>query len=448
MSIEGDSFQRYLATIPKVYRAEFNRVIRALLLAVAESDDTLCQQIQNAKDQLFVRTATGQNLDRLANSLGVSRPSTLGLTDGEFQELIPNLSLKPKQIRKSFYDTADVFWGVLFSRANITSQNFEPFNLNVGDELIFSIDNGPQQIAKILTGEIDIPGAATAEEVASILNDKLNGVTAIVLEDSVTGDKSVNLRTNAPGPTGSIEVFASSGIGTSGVDFPIGKFDILDLDQRVAIYNISPNELIIELPAIVPALRRTLLGSHHFHADSTLEPPKGTAQGIWQGSFLFAPTGVGGNFTATSQNAQLQQQINKGDVLTSIIVDDTSKFENVSGNLIFGFGTENEEAPVRFTGIPNSNTILIDPSYRFENDHPIGAFVNVISDTKAHTPTRDGNDLAIYLTSPSGAREIVESILDTLKAAGIIIKFVILAPKYKYIIDNPYLSDDDAPSCD
>ena len=445
MSIQGDSFKKYIATIPKVFRPEYNRVIRALLLAIASSDDTICQQIQNAKDQLFVRTATGQNLDKLSNSLGVSRPTGLGLNDSQYQELVPNLSLKPKQIKKAFYDTADVFWGPLFSRANISTNNFETFNLNVGDELSFRIDNGEIQTVKVLTGDIATPGFATAEEVVTLLN-KLNGVTSIVQEDSITGNISVNLRTNTPGSVGSIEVISSSGIGTSKVDFTIGLYDILNLDQRVSIYNVNPNELIIELPAIVPALRRTLKGSHHFHADSTLEGSVPPNNGIWQGSFFFSPTGQNGNFTITSQKAILQQTINKGEVLTSITVDDTSSFTNNSGNLIFGFGRSNQEVPIRFRGVPNANTILIDPSFKFTQDHPIGTYVNVISQTRPLIPNRDGSDLAIYLTSPSGAREIVEGLLLTLAAAGIIIKFLILAPTYKYIIDNPYLSSDDAPS--
>jgi hypothetical protein len=113
---------------------------------------------------------------------------------------------------------------------------------------------------------------------------------------------------------------------------------------------------------------------------------------------------------------------------------------------ILNFGRATEEVPIRYRGVPNSNTILIDPSYVFENDHAAGESINVISSQMPYIPRKSGVDLAIYFTSPSGAREIVEQILDTLKAAGIIIRFLVLAPKYKYLIDNPYLSDDDAPS--
>lgn len=443
----ADNIKRYQNTLPKVFNPEQNRVIYALLYAISKSDDDVELAVEEAKKQLFVRTATGRNLDRLANSLGVERPPTLGLTDAEFQSLIPNLSLKAKTIRKAFYDTADVFWGESFTRANVTTSNVAPYNVNVGDIIKLQVDLRPIQEVKVLTGEIASPGVATAEEIQKILT-RIQGITATVREDALTGDKSVNIRTNTPGPTGKIEIFSSSMIGTSKLGFSIGDHDVLDLDQRVAIYNIRPNELLIEIPAIVPALRRTLKGSHHFHSDSTLEPARGTAQGIWQGSFLFNPNGSVNTFTITRQKSVLQQTIAKGNVYTSIAVDSTVLIENPSGELIFGFGTAEQEGPVKYRGIPNTSTILLDPSYTFKSNHSVGTILNVISKREPYTPVRSGKDLAIYLTSPSGAREIVQDILRTLAAAGIIINFKVLAPKYKYIIDNPYISEDDAPSDD
>lgn len=439
------SLKRLQNTFPQIFSAESNRVILALLTAIAESDDDVRAAIEEAKNQLFVRTATGRGLDRVAASLGVARPPTLGLTDNEFQNLIPNLSLKPKNIRKAFYDTADVFWGERFSRANVSTNNFAPFNVSVGDIIKVRIDQRDPQEVKVLTGEIAVNGAATAEEIKFILS-KINGTTIEISVDSLTGNEFINLRTNTPGPTGSIEIRDSSMISPSKLDFTLGVYDILKLDQRVAVYNLKPNELLIEIPSIVPALRRTLKGSHHFHADSTLEGPKPTLNGIWQGSFMFNPNGSVNTFTITGQKATLQQLISKGQVYTSALVDSTALILNPSGELIFGFGLETQEGPVRYRGIPNTSTILLDPSYTFKFNQPIGSPINVISAKTPYVPQRDGADLAIYLTSPSGAREIVQDILRTLAAAGIILNFKVLAPKYKYLIDNVYINSDDAPS--
>ena len=441
----GDNLKKMIDTIPKIYNPEFNKVISALITALAATDDTIQQQIANAKDQNFVRTAGGQNLDKVANSLGVSRPPSLGLSDADYQELIPNLSLKPKQIKKAFYDTADVFWGPLFSRANITSGNIAPFNVSAGDKINVSIDNRPVQTVKVLAGDIAVNGSATAIEMQNILS-RIKGTTTLILVDSLTGNENLNLRTNTPGSVGDITILDSTMLGPSKLDFKVGSYDILNLPQRVSVYNITPNELLIEIPSIVPSLRRTLKGAHHFHLDGTLEPAVPPANGIWAGSFMFNPTGSEGGFTVTSQKATLGQFINKGDVKTSLTVSSTALIQNPSGFLMLNFGKGTQEVPIRYRGVPNTNTILIDPSYVFKNNHSIGETINVISALTPYIPRRDGTDLAIYFTSPSNARQVVQGILDTLQAAGIVIHFLVLAPKYKYILDNPYITSDDAPS--
>ena len=441
--MSDDKLKKYLRTIPKVFKPGSNPVMNALLKGFAGADDEISTQIQNTKAQLFVRTAEGQNLDKLANSLGVSRPVSLGLTDGEYQNLIPNLSLKAKQIRKTFYDTAEVFWGPLFIYTNAQTLNFAPFNVSIGDTFEVAVDNGTSQKIKAITGDIAVNGAATAQEIVNMLS-RVKGITATIQVDALTGDEAVNISSNTPGAAGALEIKASSMVGVSKLNFTVKKYEIIQQPQRVVIYEIRPNEVLIEIPAIVPALRRTLKGSHHLHADSTLEGPVPPGNAIWQGSFLYDASGSQQTFTVSRQKAISEEALLKGNVYTKVTVDSTVNFTNVSGFLVFGWGLESQEQPVRFRGVPNSKTILLDPSYVFQKDQPIGTPINVIADQKPYKPRRDGTDLAIYLTSPSDAREVVQRILASLAAAGVIVNFVILAPDYIYHIDNPYLSTDDA----
>lgn len=435
----SDSLDKFINTIPAVFKAESNPVWQAVLQALALALDDAANAVELGKEQLFVRTSTGNNLNTLAKSLGVSRPNTLGLQDTDFQNLIPNLSLKPRQIRKAFYDTADVFFGPLFSRTNVTSINASPFDLNIGDSFTIKVDNGASQTITVVAGDIAVLGFATALEVQTILS-KFNGVTVSTLTDPSTGNEKINIRTNTPGPVGALDIIGGTGFVPSKVDITVGHYTINSLDQRVAVYEIRPNEITIEIPAVVPALRRTLRGSHHFHTDFHLEPPVPPANGIWQGSFFYNPTGSEETVTITQQRCNLQQTINKDSVITGFAVDDNSLFQSQSGQIFIGYGTGTQEGPIRYRGLPNSNTILIDPGYKFKLDHLPGTTINVISQNKPYVPRTDGTDLAIYLTSPSQARVIVQTILESLAAAGIIINFVILAPKYVYLIDNPYLT--------
>lgn len=433
---DGKKFEKYKRTFPKLYKPGINEVVTALLKAMAVGDDQVVEDLFETKNQLFVRTGEGQYLDRLGSGLGVSRPAALGLLDPDFQELIPNQSLKAKQIRQIFYDNMDVFWGPLFSRVNVSTINAAPFNISTGDEFAISIDGGETQLIKILSGDVATAGAATAEELATILS-RLDGATVSIIESVATGTEQINIRTNTVGPRGSIQFFESSAIDPTKVDFPIGKrFRITDLEQRTAVYEINSRELLIELPATVPALKRTLKGSHHLHADATLESPDPTSGKTWVGSFVYDPDTT---YTVTSQNAQLQQNVVKGQVYTAITVDNMDILDT-SGFLIFEWGNEeNQEQPVGYIGLPNSNTILLDPAYQFQKTHLSGTKVRVLQpDLQSFTPRVTGDDYAIYLTSPSEARVIVQDFLRRLAAAGIIVNFVILLPEYRYLCCNPY----------
>ena len=425
----SDKFDRYKKHSPATFKVGQNPIITALMEVFAENDTEVTQQIKNTKAQILVTDAEGKYLDRLGNNRGVARPTELGLLDPDYRKLIPVMSFQPKQIRKIFYDLMDVFWGPLFSRANVTTSNTAPFSVSVGEIITVKVDSGEEQTIKILAGDLAVNGAATAEEMATILS-RVKGATASIIEDTVLNTEKLNLRTDAPGARGSVEVTGGTAVSAVKLDFELKRFLITDLDQRTVVYEIRHRELILEIPAVLPILRRTLKGSHHFHADATL--------GDYPGSFLFSPAG-NKPYTITSQRAQLQSGLVKGNIYTELTVDDTSNFESDSGYLIFDFGKDAEEQPVKYLTIPNTNTILIDPAHVFENDHLVGSTVNVITNSlRPHEPADSGKDLAVYLTSPSSARRVVQELLESLAAAGVLVTFIIKLPEYKYLCWNPY----------
>lgn len=431
MATKLDKFVKF---IPKELKPAFNPMLNTLLRAWAGEDDEILTQLKNTKAQLFVKTAEGTYLDRLASNFGVSRPFSLGLLDEDFQQLIPNLSLKQKQISKSFYDTMDVFWGPEFSRANVTSTINQPYNVSAGDSFQIRVDGGPVQTLTLAAGDTRFPGAATAAELVRILN-RFEGITATAVQDPASTAIRIGIRTNTPGTRGSIEFI--SGFGALGITENF-KYRVTNLAQRTVLYQINPGEILIELPAIVPTLRRTLKGSHHFHADSTIESPVPPLNGIWQGSFVYSTDE--NPFVATSGKATLLQTILKGSVINEITVDDSTPFPASGGKLMFDFGKTEQEYPVNFIAVPNSNTILIDPGYSFDSTHLAGSTVNLLlpNQVTPYKPRKDGTDLAIYLTSPANARDVVQEILKSLTAAGITVSFLVLLPTYTYLIDNPY----------
>lgn len=426
--------EKFVKFIPKELKPSVNPMLNALLQAWAGSDDEIMSQLQNTRAQLFVKTAEGTYLDRLASNYGVSRPFSLGLLDEDFQQLIPNLSLKQKQISKSFYDTMDVFWGPEFSRANVTASLNQPYAISTNHLFELRIDGGPVQRVTVAAGDTRIPGGATAAEIARVLS-RLKGLTVSVVQDPASVLKRLNIRTNTPGTRGSVEFV--SGFGPLGITEG-SKITVTQLAQRTVLYQVSPGEILIELPAIVPTLRRTLKGSHHFHASSAVEPTIAPATVPWQGSFLYSSND--NPFVVTAVKATLGETILKGSVLNEITVNDTSGFPATGGKLMFGFGKSSQEYPVGYITIPNSNTILIDPGYSFQGTHLAGSSVSLLlpNQTTPYKPRIDGSDLPVFLTSPANARDVVQEILASLAAAGIAVSFLVLLPKYTYLLDNPY----------
>ena len=414
-------------SIPNIYKAEFNTVLNALIQAVVASDDEIQSQIANAKEQQFVASADGADLVRVANSLGVGRPAEYSLTDEQFRNLVPNLSLKPKVIRKAFYDLADVFWGPLYSRANKTSSNNSPFNISAGDQFKIAIDRGETQTITVRDDDIETPGSATTAEILAIL-ERLHGATASEYVDGLTSDSYINIRTDSPGSSGSIEFIDSDGVTALG--FELNLFTILDLDFKVCVYTIRPHEIIIELPAIIPNLSRNYETAHYLHEDSSSTD--------WEGNYLYNPSGSEGNYSLSSQIMELGEDIVAGNVYPAITVDDTSVLTTDSGWLVFDYGLDTQEMPVRFRAVPNTNTVFLDPSYSFSKSHSNGTTINALLQLRPYQPRKSLQDHAIYLTSPVNARLIAQNLLETIVAAGVVINFVIKTPTYEYLIVSPY----------
>lgn len=136
-------FERMLKTIPGFYRAEVATMIGGLLKSWAISDDEIEVQLKNTKDQLFVKRASGRDLESLGNNVGVDKSPELGLEDSDFRNLIPVLSFLPKQVRQTLIALLDTFWGPGFTRPSINAQNVATYNFGpssiTGGTAIFSI---------------------------------------------------------------------------------------------------------------------------------------------------------------------------------------------------------------------------------------------------------------------------------------------------------------------
>lgn len=180
----SNKFKRMVRSMPAFYKAEANTMIRGLLQAWAISDDEIEIQIQEAKNQIYVDSASGKYLDVLGNNVGVPRDGTLGLEDKDYRDLIPVLSYYPKQVRATLISLLDVFWGPGFTRANISSGNVETFDFGPQTTLTGTLrfkkdDRKVTGVGTLFTSEIQIGdylkpqsfSGTTYAKVTNIIND-------------------------------------------------------------------------------------------------------------------------------------------------------------------------------------------------------------------------------------------------------------------------------------
>jgi hypothetical protein len=158
----------------------------------------------------------------------------------------------------------------------------------------------------------------------------------------------------------------------------------------------------------------------------------------YAGSFLYDPEA---QFIAAQEDTRLEEIVKQGSSRTVVNVENCSQFPE-SGHFVLEFGSEEQEGPIRFLGKVGSGALIIDPGYVFDRDHLAGSKLRLVRKVGPYSPRSTGEDLAVYLTSTSTARDLVAQYLRDIIAAGIVIKFNVSVPEQKWaLLPQLYSSD-------
>jgi len=273
--------------------------------------------------------------------------------------------------------------------------------------------------------------------------------------------------------------------------------DVLDIffgenNPKVFVAEVRPNQIEIQIPSSVPALRRSLAGSHHFHnysgiidsidnvakelvisldgddkelkedelanamiaqglhfeiivsntvGDNSVQFGAGADLSLFTAGERFMMAGINnypGSFitdpsapvVVTKYRGILGQSITAGVVTPNLTMTDASGIPDEPGLLMFNYGKPNQEILIKYYGRPNNSTILIDPSYNFLFDHTSGELVNVIK-TPNPKPDKYGSDYKVYLVGVTAARVLAQRIIESIIAAGVVINWTIISPEIK-----------------
>jgi len=187
-----------------------------------------------------------------------------------------------------------------------------------------------------------------------------------------------------------------------------------------AAYQTEDKVLQVFLPAITRIVRRDRVGSVHLKGSAL---PLGVGPED-VGSYLFDTT----KGYAIRQESAATSQIINAQTQGIITMANSSQIPDAPGFVCFGFGTSHEEGPVPYLGRPSDTTLQIDPAYTFKKVHPSTTDVALIGINSPYTPVKTGLDYPFYLTDVVSGRIYAQNLIETVKATGINVVFILLFP--------------------
>lgn len=144
-------------------------------------------------------------------------------------------------------------------------------------------------------------------------------------------------------------------------------------------------------------------------------------------------------YVLSSKTALIDNTIQAGKIVR-LLNTSVNDIPDGGGFVIFNYGRQNQEGPVRYLYKPTPNTIAIDPSYTFKKTHAMGSPIVAINKKGPHTLRGKAAEYAPYITDPSEARFILQELIKSVKSAGIFVDFLVRYPEQLYATLDVYKS--------
>jgi hypothetical protein len=138
------------------------------------------------------------------------------------------------------------------------------------------------------------------------------------------------------------------------------------------------------------------------------------------------------SFVLSSYVGTLSQSIDIGSIVLNLSVNTPNNIPSEQGYLIFDYGLETQEGPVRYLYKASEGVIALDPSYIFKYAHAINGSITAIRRKGAHVLSGIGTEYPFYVSDPSQAILILQDLISQVKSAGIFIEYIIRYPQVFY----------------
>jgi hypothetical protein len=142
-------------------------------------------------------------------------------------------------------------------------------------------------------------------------------------------------------------------------------------------------------------------------------------------------------FVLSSNTASLTAAIQAGQNVPLLALT-ANTIPVTGGYVVFDYGLNTQEGPVKYLYAPNNTTLVLDPSYIFQYSHAVNSVVTAIDNLGPHVMSGQGTEYPPYITNPSEVRLTLEELIESVVSAGIFIDFLVRYPDQLYSVLPTY----------
>jgi hypothetical protein len=141
---------------------------------------------------------------------------------------------------------------------------------------------------------------------------------------------------------------------------------------------------------------------------------------------------TGSSFVLSAYTGKTAMNIKAGSVVLNLSIDSSNSIPNEQGYLIFDYGLETQEGPVRYLYKYSDSTIALDPAYVFQYDHDQNSGIVAIRRKGAQILGGLGREYAFYASDPGAALDVLKDLISKVKSVGVYLRYIIRYPNVAY----------------
>lgn len=143
-------------------------------------------------------------------------------------------------------------------------------------------------------------------------------------------------------------------------------------------------------------------------------------------------------FVLSSYTATTTTDIKAGNIVLNLQIQTPNNVPFEQGFLIFDYGLETQEGPVRYLYKASDSIVALDPSYVFRFDHAPGSSITAIRRKGGHVLSGLGTEYPFYVSDPAAAREVLQGLIADIKSVGVFLRFIVRYPELFYATIDTY----------